>query len=89
MYDSLICWFVQDHEPDFLEPSRLRPRFDHPDPILSSRETRYHGASLSLSRSLSCFMYILYNSYMVSADPLGAGRGLYPADHYSSGVSIV
>ncbi|PIA56010.1 hypothetical protein AQUCO_00700378v1 [Aquilegia coerulea] len=29
------------HEPGYLEPNRLRPRFDHPDPIVPSRQTRY------------------------------------------------
>ncbi|KAL5713543.1 hypothetical protein ACHQM5_015607 [Ranunculus cassubicifolius] len=49
-----------DHEPGYLEPNRPRPRFDHPDPMVSSRETRYQ-------------------------DPMGAERGLYPDDYYSSG----
>lgn len=30
-----------DQEPGYLEPNRLRPRYDHPDPNVPSREARY------------------------------------------------
>ncbi|KAF5189878.1 Polyadenylate-binding protein, cytoplasmic and nuclear [Thalictrum thalictroides] len=33
-----------DHEPGYLEPNRLRLRFDRPDPIVSSRQTQYRDS---------------------------------------------
>ncbi|OVA12858.1 RNA recognition motif domain [Macleaya cordata] len=42
---------AMDHEPGYLEPSRLRPRFDYPDPLVSSSSTRYqdsYGAGAGL-----------------------------------------
>ncbi|KAJ4827462.1 hypothetical protein Tsubulata_006803 [Turnera subulata] len=35
-------FYMTDHDPDYSEPSRLRPRFDYPDPSASFRGTRYH-----------------------------------------------
>ncbi|KAK9113001.1 hypothetical protein Scep_020520 [Stephania cephalantha] len=36
---------MMDHEqPGYLEPNRLRPRFDHPDPAFPPRETHYQDS---------------------------------------------
>ncbi|KAJ8764532.1 hypothetical protein K2173_006272 [Erythroxylum novogranatense] len=41
-------FYMADHEPDYPEPSRLRPRMDYGDPSISFHGSRYHdtyGAS--------------------------------------------
>ncbi|KAF9603823.1 hypothetical protein IFM89_037957 [Coptis chinensis] len=67
-----------DHDPGYLEPSRLRPRFDQPDLVMPSRETRYQD---SFGAGSSRYPPDYYNSAYSS----GAYSPMYGADRSYGG----
>ncbi|KAA3474442.1 nucleolin-like isoform X1 [Gossypium australe] len=84
-------FYMTDHDPEYMEPPRFRPRMDHPYPEVTFHETRHRGVYFILLMFLlfaaPVNLFLPYHSFMwlCALDPHhAAGSGLYSHDYFGS-----
>ncbi|XP_065853080.1 uncharacterized protein [Euphorbia lathyris] len=65
-------FYMTDHDPDYPEPSRLRPRLDYPDSAIPFRGTQYRGPD-HYSHGYYGPEYDAYSPYYRNDRPYGGG----------------
>lgn len=63
----MVAFGLKDQDPDYMEPSRHRPRLDYSDPAIPFRTPRYRGVDSVCNLSLPCLCVWLYYYFFLDS----------------------